>query len=68
MSAPVGAVFYFEYKHGKSKGTTVAGSNLIQNFDRLYSSEQIHRPSWLQWTSRYLWHHSKYPSQLVPFQ
>lgn len=41
MSAPVGAVFYFEYKHGKSKGQTVAGTNMIQNFDRLYSSEQI---------------------------
>jgi len=41
MTAPVGAVFYFEYKHGKSKGTTVAGSNLIQNFDENYSSEKI---------------------------
>jgi hypothetical protein len=41
MTAPVGAVFFFEYKHGKSKGTTVAGSNLIQNFDRDYSSETI---------------------------
>ena len=43
MTAPVGAVFYFEYKHGKSKGTTTAGSNLIQNFDRDYSSETISR-------------------------
>ena len=41
MTAPVGAVFYFEYKHGKSKGQTVAGSNLIQNFDQDYSSEKI---------------------------
>lgn len=41
MTAPVGAVFYFEYKHGKSKGQTVAGSNLIQNFDELYSSEKV---------------------------
>jgi hypothetical protein len=41
MSSPVGAVFFFEYKHGKSKGTTTAGTNLIQNFDPNYSSEKV---------------------------
>lgn len=41
MTAPVGAVFFFEYKHGKSKGTTAAGTNLIQSFDREFSSEQV---------------------------
>ena len=41
MTAPVGAVFFFEYKHGKSKGQTTAGSNLIQNFDRDFSSERV---------------------------
>lgn len=41
MSSPIGAVFYFEYKHGRNKGQTVAGSNLLQNFDRDYSSEYI---------------------------
>ena len=41
MTAPVGAVFYFEYKHGKDKGGTTAGSNLIQSFDREFSSEQV---------------------------
>jgi len=41
MTAPVGAVFFFEYKHGKSKGGTVAGSNLIQNFDKDFSSEKV---------------------------
>jgi hypothetical protein len=41
MTAPVGAVFNFEYKHGKSKGSTVAGSNLVQNFDRDFSSEKV---------------------------
>jgi hypothetical protein len=41
MTAPVGAVFFFEYKHGKSKGGTTAGSNLIQNFDPNYSSEFV---------------------------
>lgn len=41
MTAPVGAVFYFEYKHGKSKGSTAAGSNLLQNFDENYSAELV---------------------------
>jgi hypothetical protein len=41
MTAPVGAVFFFEYKHGKSKGGTTAGSNLIQNFDKDFSSEKV---------------------------
>ena len=41
MTAPVGAVFFFEYVHGKAKGTTTAGSNLIQNFDEHYSSEYV---------------------------
>lgn len=41
MTAPVGAVFYFEYKHGKAKGATSAGSNLVQNFDRDYTSEKV---------------------------
>lgn len=41
MTAPVGAVFFFEYVHGRSKGQTAAGTNLIQNFDKFYSSEKI---------------------------
>lgn len=41
MTAPVGAVFYFEYKHGKSKGSTAAGTNLLQNFDENYSAELV---------------------------
>lgn len=41
MTAPIGAVFYFEYKHGKSKGDTVAGTNLLQNFDENYSAELV---------------------------
>jgi hypothetical protein len=41
MTGPVGAVFFFEYKHGKNKGETTAGSNLIQNFDENYSSEKV---------------------------
>lgn len=41
MTAPVGAVFFFEYKYGKSKGKVVAGQNFIQNFDRDYTSEKV---------------------------
>lgn len=43
MTAPFGAVFYFEYKHARSKGRVAAGSNMIQNFDKYYSSEFIDR-------------------------
>jgi hypothetical protein len=41
MTAPVGAVFYFEYKYGKSKGNTAAGTNLLQSFDENYSAELV---------------------------
>jgi hypothetical protein len=41
MTAPVGGVFGWEYKYGTSKGTVTAGQNMIQNFDRNYSSEYV---------------------------
>lgn len=41
MSAPVGAIFYWEYKHGKSKGATTKGTNLIESFDSDYTSEKV---------------------------
>lgn len=41
MSAPVGAVFYFELKYGDSKGTTTSGDKLVKDFNRNYSSEYI---------------------------
>jgi len=39
MAGPVGAVFYFEYKHGTTKGRVNQGENMIENFDPHYSSE-----------------------------
>jgi hypothetical protein len=41
MSAPVGAVFYFKYIYGASKGQIQAGQEMIKDFDRYYSSEYI---------------------------
>jgi hypothetical protein len=41
MAGPVGAVFYFEYKHGTTKGRTNADSNMVENFDANYSSEFV---------------------------
>lgn len=41
MTAPVGAVFFFDYKYGSSKGTTQAGNIFPRDFDRNYSSEFV---------------------------
>ena len=41
MTAPVGAIFYFEYKKGTTKGSSTAGENLIESMDRFYSSEYV---------------------------
>jgi len=41
MNAPIGGVFFWEYKYGTSKGTITAGQNMIENFDRFYSSERV---------------------------
>jgi hypothetical protein len=41
MTAAVGGIFTYEYKYGSGKGTTTAGTNLIQNFQKYYSSEYV---------------------------
>jgi len=41
MTAPVGAVFFFDYKYGSSKGATQAGAIFPRDFDRDYSSEYV---------------------------
>lgn len=41
MTAPVGAVFFFDYKYGSSKGKTTAGATFPASFDRDYSSEYV---------------------------
>jgi hypothetical protein len=41
MTSPVGAVFFWRYRYGSSKGPTVAGTEMIANFDKNYSSEDV---------------------------
>jgi hypothetical protein len=41
MSGPIGAVFYFEYKHATTKGSTTRGDNLVEEFNPYYSSEYV---------------------------
>lgn len=41
MNSPIGGIFYWEYKYGTTKGTITAGDNMIENFDRNYSSEYV---------------------------
>jgi hypothetical protein len=41
MTAPVGAIFYFELKYGQNKGTVVQGQRLVKDFNRDYSSQYI---------------------------
>jgi len=45
MTAPVGAIFYFELKYGTSKGSTAAGDKLVKDFNRYYSSELVNGES-----------------------
>jgi len=42
MTGPIGGIFTWEYKYGTTKGTITAGDNMIENFDRFYSSEYIY--------------------------
>ena len=41
MTAPIGAVFFFDYKYGSNKGATQAGAIFPRDFDRDYSSEFV---------------------------
>lgn len=41
MTAPVGAIFYFELKYNTTKGAVTSGQNLVQTFDRYYSSQLV---------------------------
>lgn len=41
MSAPVGAIFYFELKYGDTKGSVTAGDKLVKDFNRTYSAEYV---------------------------
>jgi len=41
MSAPIGAVFFWDYLHGTTKGSVTAGQSLPDNGSAYYSSEYI---------------------------
>lgn len=41
MNSPIGGIFFWEYKYGTSKGTITANQNMIENFDKYYSSEYV---------------------------
>jgi hypothetical protein len=41
MNSPIGGIFFWDYKYGTTKGTVTAGDNMIENFDRNYSSEYV---------------------------
>lgn len=40
-TSPIGGIFYWDYKYGTSKGGITANMNMIENFDRNYSSEFV---------------------------
>ena len=47
MTAPIGAVFYYEYVHSMSKGGDItSGDNLIQTFSEWYSAEYVAEESY----------------------
>lgn len=43
MTSPVGAIFFFRYRYGTTKGATTAGTEMIPQptFDRFYGSESV---------------------------
>ena len=41
MTAPIGAVFTYEYKHSNAKGAIAQGDNLIETFNEWYSAEYV---------------------------
>lgn len=41
MSSPVGAIFFFRYRFGTTKGGITAGDEAVAKFDRFYSSETV---------------------------
>lgn len=41
MTAPIGGVFTYEHKYGQGKGRATASNNLLEDFQKNYSSEFI---------------------------
>lgn len=43
MNAPIGGIFYMDVYYGKTKGQSLAGKSVYDNFDRFYTSEFVDR-------------------------
>lgn len=41
MTAPIGAVFFYEYVHSNAKGSIAEGDNLVETFSEFYSAEYV---------------------------
>ncbi len=72
MTAPVGAVFKQEYKYSDTKGNTVASTNLIQNFQKYYSSEYVDYELRVDASdvdgTKVIWNNSTNAVERVPFK
>lgn len=43
MTGPIGGIFNLEYKYGTTKGTITRGDNMMEDFDRFYTSEFVYQ-------------------------
>ncbi len=51
MTSPIGGIFYWDYKYGTTRNTITAGDNMIENFDRNYSTEFVDGDIWYTGTA-----------------
>lgn len=72
MTAPIGAIFKQEYKYSDTKGSAVAGTNLIQNFQKYYSSEFVDYEVKVDSSdtdgTKAIWNDSTNATERVPFK
>ena len=72
MTAAVGGIFTYEYKYGATKGTTTAGTNLIQNFQKYYSSEfvdyEVKVPTTETDGTKAVWSNATNATDRIPFK
>ena len=72
MTSAVGGIFTYEYKYGATKGTAVAGQNLIEDFQKFYSSEfvdyEVKVAAGDVNGSKTTWSGSQNPTDRIPFK
>jgi hypothetical protein len=71
MTAPVGGIFTYEYKYGDTKGEITADENLIETFNRYYSSEYVDyevKVADVGATAEEVWDDSTNPTERLPFK